>query len=92
MANKPREEAMQVVNFRMTAEEIARMDRMADKFGHSRSHYLRNSVLLSLEEDEAFDKVGLIRAAVTVKNIIEWMGYKSKTISENIDNDTPSKA
>lgn len=92
MPKKKKSENLQIVNFRMTPEEIERMDRLADKLGKTRSQYLRSSILLGIEEDEAFEKVGLLRAALTVKKIYDWMGSTAKSFSEDIDNKSKNEA
>lgn len=74
-----------MVTFRMTAAELARLDRLANRFGVSRSQYLRNIVLLDIEETETFEKFGMIRAAITVRDVLDWMDAKKKKVSEELE-------
>jgi len=81
-------ENLQNVVFRMTPSEIERLDRLADKLGHTRSHFLRNLVVTGLEEAEMFERVGIVRAAITVRDIYRWMADKGvKGLSEELDKD-----
>ncbi|OGR32566.1 MAG: hypothetical protein A2005_12510 [Desulfuromonadales bacterium GWC2_61_20] len=76
------QENLQIVNFRLTPAEIARLDRLASRFGITRSQYLRNIVMIDIEETETFEKFGIVRAAITVRDIAEWMAQKSRQITE----------
>jgi len=73
----------QILTFRMTPDEVARLDRIAAKYGISRSRYIRNVVHMSVDEDESFEKFGIIRAAITVRDILGWMNDKMKKVSED---------
>lgn len=86
MAKKPEQETMQNVVFRMTPSEIERLDRMAEKVQSTRSQFLRQLIIVGLEETEMFQRFGLIRAAITVRDICGWMSAKvSRAISDEID-------
>ena len=70
----------------MTPSEIARLDRIAEKGGLTRSQFLRNLIIVGLEETELFEKFGLVRAVITVRDICGWMSMKvSQGISQGID-------
>ena len=91
MARKKEQENLQNVVFRMTPSEIERLDRMADKIGRTRSQLLRNLIVVGLEEIELFEKFGMVRASITVRDICSWMSMKvSKGISEEIDKEEKS--
>jgi len=86
MAKKSDQENLQNVVFRMTPSEIERVDRMAEKLGRTRSQCLRNLIVVGLEEAEMFERFGIIRGVITVRDICGWMSAKvSKAISEEID-------
>lgn len=86
MPKKKDQENLQNVVFRMTPSEIERLDRMAEKIGRTRSQFLRNLIVVGLEETEMFEKFGLVRAAITVRDICGWMSMKvSQGISEDFD-------
>lgn len=86
MAPKKEQENLQNVVFRMTPSEIARLDRMAEKGGLTRSQFLRNLIVVGLEETELFDKFGLVRAGITVRDICSWMSMKvSRSISQELE-------
>jgi len=79
-------ENLQNIVFRMTPSEIDRLDRLADKIGLTRSQFLRNLVLQGLEETEVFEKAGLVRAAITVRDIYRWMADKGvKGLSDELE-------
>ena len=73
---------LQNVVFRLSPEEIDRLDYYAARYGKTRSDYLRTLIILGIEEDEVFEKIGLIRAGITVREIIGWMGNKARKGSE----------
>lgn len=79
MTTKNEQENLQNVVFRMTPSEIERLDRMAEKGGLTRSQFLRNLIVVGLEETELFEKFGLVRAALTVRDICSWMSMKVST-------------
>ena len=81
-----------IKNEKVTPEELARIDRLTEKYGLSRSQFLRNLLVVGLDECEAMEKFGILRAALTVRDIQEWMASKLKPVSEHIDKDTTSKA
>ena len=86
MTTKKEQENLQNVVFRMTPTEIARLDKIADKVGITRSQFLRNLIVVGLEETEIFEKFGLVRAGITVRDICSWMSMKvSQGISGEID-------
>ena len=87
-----KETAEQVVNFRLSVEDVARADRLAEKAGISRSQFLRNLINTGLDEVEIMEKVGIIRAAITLRDIVEWMGDKSKKVSDELKKETHIKA
>lgn len=80
---KSTQDNLQPVQFRISQEEIDRLDRMAAKGGLTRSQFLRNLVVVGLEETETLERFGMVRAAITVRDICGWMMSKvSKTITE----------
>jgi predicted DNA-binding protein len=79
-----KESAEQVVNFRLSSADVARADRLAARTGISRSQFLRNVINIGLDEVEAMEKVGIIRAAITIRDIVGWMGDKAKKASEEM--------
>jgi predicted DNA-binding protein len=86
MTRKKEQENLQNVVFRMTPSEIGRLDRLAEKISRTRSQLLRNLIIVGLEETELFEKFGMVRAVITVRDICSWMSMKvSKGISEEID-------
>ena len=86
MARKKQDELLQNVVFRMTPSEIERLDRIADKAGLTRSRFLRNLILVGLEETEMFEKFGLVRATITVRDICSWMSNKvAQSLSGEMD-------
>ena len=76
MNKKIEQEVQQNVVFRMTPTEIERLDRLADKLGITRSQFIRNLIVVGLEETETFEKFGLVRATITVRDICSWMGMQ----------------
>ena len=90
MARKKQDETLQNVVFRMTPSEIDRLDRLADKAGLTRSRFLRNLIIVGLEETEMFEKFGLVRATLTVRDICSWMSNKV-TQAVNGEMDTTDK-
>jgi len=79
---------LEPVQFRMSPEEIARIDRLAEKGGLTRSQFLRNLVVVGLEETETMEKLGLVRATITVRDICYWMSMKvTQSISGDLDQD-----
>ncbi|MDY0262977.1 hypothetical protein [Syntrophotalea acetylenica] len=86
MTKKSEQENLQNVVFRMTPSEIDRVDKFAEKIGSTRSQCIRNLIIVGLEEAEIFEKFGLIRAGITVRDICGWMSEKvSRAISQEID-------
>lgn len=86
MAKKSDQENLQNVVFRMTPSEIERLDQVAEKAGLTRSQFLRNLIIVGLEETELFEKFGLVRAAITVRDICGWMSMKvSQGIAKELD-------
>ena len=83
-----KEIAEQVVNFRLSSDDVARADRLAEKAGLSRSQFLRNLINTGLDEVEVMEKVGLVRAVITLRDVIGWMGDKAKNVSEEMQNET----
>ena len=73
---KNEQEVQQNVVFRMTPSEIERLDRLASRTGITRSQFIRNLIIVGLEETETFEKFGLVRAAITVRDICSWMSMK----------------
>lgn len=92
MTDKQSQDNLQMINFRMTPDEIARLDQVAQELGFTRSQILRNWITVDLEEYAAFKKVGIVRAALTVRDVLNWMADKARTVSEDIDNDQRSNA
>lgn len=85
MSKKDEQENLQNVVFRMTPSEIARIDRIAEKAGLTRSQFLRNLIVVGLEETELFERFGLVRATLTVRDICSWMSMKvSQVVSEEM--------
>lgn len=79
-------EVMQNVVFRMTPSEIERLDKMAENVQSTRSQFIRQLIMVGLEETETFQKFGLIRAAITVRDICGWMSHRvSQVISKDMD-------
>jgi len=73
---KNEQEVQQNVVFRMTPSEIERLDRLASRTGITRSQFIRNLIIVGLEETETFEKFGMVRAAITVRDICSWMSMK----------------
>ena len=92
MTEKQTQDNLQLVNFRATADEIARLDQMAQECGHTRSQMIRNLVAGGMEEYALFKKLGIMRAAITIRDILGWMADKSKRAAEDIDTDRKIKA
>lgn len=81
---KRADEAQVNVVFRMTPTEIEELDRFADKMGLTRSQLIRNLVTVGMEEVEIFEKMGMARAVITVRDISDWMLTKvSKGLRSN---------
>ena len=70
-----------VLNFRLSNDEIARLDRLAARTGITRAHFLRNIVVTGLEEFEIMEYLGNVRAAITIRDIVGWMGDKAKKVA-----------
>lgn len=90
MTKTKEKENLQNIVFRMTPSEIERLDGMAERLGHTRSHFLRNLVITGIEEGEMFEKLGIMRVAITVRDIYQWMAEKgvnglSKTLGKDQD-------
>jgi predicted DNA-binding protein len=88
MSKKKEQEALQNVVFRMTPSEIERLDYFAARFGITRSQFIRNLIMEGLEETETFEKFGLVRAAITVRDICGWMSSK---VAEKIADESEIK-
>lgn len=69
-------ETLQTVNFRISEDELATVDRLALKAGITRSQFLRNLVTVGLEEATTFEKFGILRASITIRDILDWMKNK----------------
>lgn len=82
MTKKPSETPTTVVNFRLSDEELAKVDRLAAKGGLTRSQFLRNLIVAGVEEVEMLESVGLVRAVITIRDVIGWMGDKAKKLNE----------
>lgn len=81
---KGEQEPQQNVVFRMAPDEIAELDRFAEKMGLTRSQLIRNLVVVGMEETQLFEKFGIVRASITVRDICSWMSAKvSKNITDN---------
>ena len=76
---KAKSDNLQNVNFRLSPDEIAQLDQQAERFGMSRSQYLRNMVLNDLAMIEAFDEVDYIPNVIKVGDLVNWI--KSKSIA-----------
>ena len=74
---------LQNVNFRISDDELSRLDRLATRAGLTRSQFIRNLIITGLEEVEAWEKVGLVPVALTVRDIANWMAEKSRQITES---------
>jgi predicted DNA-binding protein len=81
-----------VLNFRLSNDEIARLDRLAARTGITRAHFLRNLVVTGLDEVEVMESVGIVRAAITIRDIIGWMGDKAKKATVNLQKETGVKS
>lgn len=92
MTDKQTQDNLQLVNFRATADEIARLDQMAQECGHTRSQMIRNLVTVGMDEYSIFKRLGIMRAAITVRDVLGWMADKSKHASQDIDKDKSIKA
>jgi len=92
MTNKTAQDKEQVVTFRLTTDELARLDRLADKAGVSRSQFVRNLIDVGMDEFETLQKLGIIRTALTVRDMLQWMSDKVKSAPEHIDKDVQDKA
>ena len=82
----------QILNFRMTTEETARLDRIAGQCGLTRSQLLRNLVEVGMDEFELFQRIGITRTALTVRDVLGWMTDKVKSVAEDIDKGQSTKA
>ena len=92
MTKKKEQENLQNVVFRMTPSELARVDILAEKIGKTRSQILRNLIMVGLEESEMFERFGMVRAAITVRDICAWMGTKiTKGFSGEMDKEDEKK-
>jgi predicted DNA-binding protein len=92
MSQKKEQENLQNVVFRLTPSEIERLDRIAGRFGITRSQFIRNLIVVGLEETELFEKFGMVRAAITVRDICSWMSMKvSKGIDQEIGKEDEEK-
>ncbi len=91
MARKKQDETLQNVVFRMTPSEIERLDRLAEKADLTRSQFLRNIILVGLDEVELLEKFGIMRSAITIRDICSWMSNKV-TQAVNGEMDTADKA
>jgi hypothetical protein len=91
MARKKQDETLQNVVFRMTPTEIGRLDRLALKADLTRSQFLRNLIVVGLEEVEVLEKFGIIRTSLTIRDICSWMSNKV-TQAVNGEMDTAEKS
>lgn len=97
MTEKTAHDNLQLINFRMTPDEIARLDQIALDCGLTRSQLLRNLITTSMDEYDTFKSVGIIRSALTVRDVLEWMQHKYETfkrakISEELERQGVLKA
>jgi len=81
---KSDQDPQQNVVFRMAPAEIAELDRFAEKMGLTRSQLIRNLVVVGMEETLLFEKFGMVRAAITVRDICSWMSGK---VSQKLSDD-----
>lgn len=84
MSKKIEKENLQNVIFRMTPSEVERLDKLAEKADLTRSQFIRNLIVIGMDETETFNKLGLFRAAITVRDICSWMSHK---VSDEIAKD-----
>lgn len=80
------------VNFRLSDDELARVDRLAAKGGITRAQFMRNLVVTGVEEVEMMESVGLVRAALTLRDVIGWMGDKAKKAAEDLQDATGAQS
>jgi predicted DNA-binding protein len=64
---------MQNFAFRIDQETIDRLDVLAAKIGCTRSKMLRNCLDLGIEDVETFDKLGLLKAATSIRDFSIWI-------------------
>lgn len=83
MARPKPEEPQQIVNFRMSPDEIERLERLAARFGLTRSQFIRNLIMTGLDETEVWEKVGVLPVAITVRDVAQWMSEKAQSLAEN---------
>jgi predicted DNA-binding protein len=91
---KKNEENLQNFMVRLSPSTIARIDRYADMASLTRSQFVRNLIEEGLDETDMFDRVGLVRAAITVRDICRWMIDRGAAgLSKEIqDKDQPEKS
>lgn len=92
MTDKQVQDNLQPVNFRMTPDELAHLDKIATYCGLSRSQLLRNIVTGSMEEFDMFKKIGVMRAMLTVRDVMDIITGKCPIDSENVDSQGKSEA
>lgn len=73
---KPDEEKLYNVTIGLTASEIERLDKMADRVGHSRRKLASDLFLLSLELMEDYERLKLVTLAVFVRDKVNLASLK----------------
>lgn len=92
MTDKQTQDTLQIVNFRLTAAEIVQLDQIAEKLDLTRSQLIRNMVTSGMEEFALFNKIGIVKAMLTVRDVMEMIGSKKNSTPEDLDKGNSSKA
>lgn len=67
-----------IISLRLTAEEVDRLQSLADKAGISRNKLIHNMVVTGIETLEDLDSVGVVNAVLAVRNIENFFKSRKK--------------
>ncbi len=67
-----------MITIRLSPEEMDRAQALADKAGITRHKLIHNLVLTGLETLEELDSIGLVRAALMIRNAQDYLKTMKK--------------
>ena len=80
--SKLKKDTMQVVNFRISDDELEDLDNLAGVLSLTRSQLIRDFVVVGLEEAKIYHGAGMSRSMITVRDLCQWMIHKAAFLEE----------
>lgn len=80
--SKPKKDYMQIVNFRISDDELEDLDNLAGLLSLTRSQLIRDLVVIGLEEASIYHGAGMTRSMITVRDLRQWMIHKAAILEE----------